>query len=64
MDGWLWDEQRRFSDFAGTLHGLFCFPVCSRLRSSRGFPGALPTYVMSRDVTDALTDGGGGGGGG
>ena len=22
MDGWLWDEQRRFSDFAGTLHSL------------------------------------------
>ena len=45
MDGWLWDEQRKFSDFAGTLHGLFCFPVCSRLRSSRGVPGASPTCV-------------------
>ena len=51
MDGWLWDEQRRFSDFAGTLHSLFCFPVCSHLRSSRGVPGASPTCC------DGLMDG-------
>ena len=50
MNGWLWDEQRRFSDFAGTLHSLFCFPVRSHLRSSRGIPDASPTCV---------TDGGG-----
>ena len=42
-------EQRRFSDFAGIL---FCFPVCSRLRSSRGVPGASPTCCDGRMVVD------------
>ena len=40
----MWDEQRRFSDFAGTLHSLSCFPVCSHLRTSRGVPGA--SYLL------------------
>ena len=50
MDGWLWDEQRRFYDFAETLHSLFCFPVCSRLRPSRGVPGDslhLSKYIVT-----------------
>ena len=45
MDGWLWDEQIRFSDFAGTLPSLFCFPVCSHLPSSLRVPGASPTCM-------------------
>ena len=48
IDGWIGGcgmkyEQRRFSAFAGTLDSLFCFPVCNRLRSSRGVPGVSPT---------------------
>ena len=50
---------KRFSDFAGTLHTLFCSTVCSRLRSSRGVPGASPTCVTDGGWWWMVVDGGG-----
>ena len=58
--GWV---PKRLSDFAGTLHSFFCCPVCSRLRSNRGVPGASPTCCDGRLVVDGgwwMVDGGGG----
>ena len=42
VDGWLWDEHKRFPDFAG-----ICSSVCNRLRTAAGSQARRQLFIFS-----------------
>ena len=56
MYGWLWDEQRRFSDFAGTLHSLFTFQFAAIFDPAAGFQARRLLVLKSVQGGGALSE--------